>query len=151
MNIFKIGNFEVMIDYVHNTDGFKELGEFMQKVKAEVKVGIVGCPGDRRIEDIVNMGSHAAAIFDEIIIRHDRDGRGRTNEEITRLITEGINKVKPGLVPRIISNEIEALSYAIEHAPRNAFIVDCSDDVQNTVAFMTSYTKRQGALTAHEV
>ena len=115
MNVFKIRNIEVMIDYVHNTDGFKQMKDFMSQVKASCKVGIIGCTGDRRDEDIIQMGRYAAETFDEIIIRHDKDGRGRTDEEITRLVLEGIHQRQPAADPMIISDEQEALIYAIEH------------------------------------
>ena len=45
------------------------------------------------MNDIRSMGKYAAEMFDEIIIRHDKDGRGRTNEELTQLITQGIHSV----------------------------------------------------------
>ena len=70
MNIFNFGSFDVMIDYVHNTDGFEQLKEFMKQVPAKRKVGIIGCAGDRRNQDIIRMGQSVAEMFDEIIIRH---------------------------------------------------------------------------------
>ncbi|HJY23951.1 MAG TPA: Mur ligase family protein, partial [Hanamia sp.] len=56
MNIFKLKDVEVMIDYVHNTEGFSQLKEFMKQVPAQKKVVIIGCAGDRRDEDIKKMG-----------------------------------------------------------------------------------------------
>lgn len=143
MNIFRLKNFEVMIDYVHNTDGFVQLKDFMKNINAEKKVGIIGCAGDRRDEDIKKMGATAAQIFDEIIIRHDKDGRGRTNEELTRLITEGIQRVRPDAEPLIISDEQEALAYAMEHAGKGAFIVVSSDDINNSIEFVRGKQKQE--------
>jgi len=136
MNIFKFRNFEVMIDYVHNTDGFNQLKEFMKHVTAKVKVGIIGCAGDRRDDDIKNMGRCAAEMFDEIIIRHDKDGRGRTNEELTKLITEGIHSAKPGADISVISDETEALEYAMQRARKGTFIALSSDQVQKSIEFI---------------
>jgi cyanophycin synthetase len=138
MNIFPLGHCKVMVDYVHNTDGFKQLKEFMSQVNAEKKIGIVGCAGDRRDKDIIQMGQYAAEIFDEIIIRHDKDGRGRTNEELTSLITEGIRKVKQELKIDIVSDEIKAIEFAIEHAGKGSFIVVSSDDTTGSIAYMKS-------------
>jgi cyanophycin synthetase len=147
MNIMKVRNFEVMIDYVHNTDGFKELKEFMQKTHASIKTGIIGCPGDRRDEDIRMMAQYAAGIFDEIIIRHDKDGRGRTNDELTQLITEGIKNVSPEIEITVISDEVEALSYAMENAIKGSFIVVCSDEIQRSIDFVTvQQQKKQMAI-----
>jgi cyanophycin synthetase len=143
MNIFPIRNFEVMVDYVHNTDGFRELKQFMNTVSAEKKVGIIGCAGDRRDQDIIEMGKYAAEIFDEIIIRHDRDGRGRTKEELTRLITEGIQMIKPFAEPLIISDEVDALRHAIDRAGKGYFIVLSSDDVQQSLAFLKTRVQEE--------
>ena len=151
MNIFKFKNFEVMIDYVHNTDGFDQLKDFMKNIKAEKRVGIIGCAGDRRDEDIKKMGMTAAQIFDEIIIRHDKDGRGRTNEELTRLITEGIQRARPDTEPLIISEEQEALAYAMENAGKGAFIVVSSDDIHNSIEFVKGKQKQEAPEMAYMV
>lgn len=137
MNIFEISNFKVMIDYAHNTDGFLQLKSFIQQIDATQKVGIIGCTGDRRDGDIVTMGRYAAEVFDQVIIRHDKDGRGRTNEEITSLILEGIHQVIPHKPYIIISDEMEALQYAVEHAVAGSFITDCTDEI----AMVTDYLK----------
>ena len=138
MNIFSFPHCRLMIDYVHNTDGFKRLKEFMNNVNASTKTGIVGCTGDRRDKDIIEMGKTAAEIFDEIIIRHDKDGRGRSDENITDLILQGIQQVKPIADVQIISDEIEATSFAISHASHGSFIVVCSDEIGRSIAFVKS-------------
>ena len=108
MNIFRFQHFEVMIDYAHNTDGFVQLKKFMDKTKASVKIGIIASPGDRRDEDIKNVGFLAGQMFDEIIIRHDKDSRGRTKEQLTQLAVHGIMKANANAVINIISDELEA-------------------------------------------
>jgi cyanophycin synthetase len=133
MNIFKFSNFEVMVDYAHNPDGFMQLKKFMDNTQASVKVGIVSGTGDRRDEDIRTIGRLCAQIFDELIIKHDHDLRGRTREEITSLISQGAYSVKE--IPiQVISNEEEAIHHALEHARENAFITVCADKVFETIA-----------------
>jgi cyanophycin synthetase len=114
-------------------------------------VGIIGCAGDRRDDDIRTMGRCAAETFDEIIIRHDEDGRGRSNEELTRLIKEGIHSVRPHADPVIISDEQEALAYAIEQADKGTFIVCSSDDIQNSIEFVKQRQEKDAPKMAHEV
>jgi cyanophycin synthetase len=138
MNIFQFRNFNLMIDYAHNTDGYYELRQFMQQVPATTKIGVIGCPGDRRDEDLVNMGFHSAQMFDEIIIKHDEDPRGRTNDNITQLLNNGIRKANSSIKITVISNEVEAIKHAMANAPRGAFIAVCSDDVKATLAFVGS-------------
>jgi cyanophycin synthetase len=89
------------------------------------------------------MGKYVAEAFDEIIIRHDKDSRGRTNEELTGLITEGIKSVKPYEQPLVISDEVEALEYAIRHAGKGAFIVDSTEEIQDSTAFVMKQMEEQ--------
>lgn len=143
MNIFNFRDMQVMVDYVHNTDGFKELKEFVKRIDATEKVGIIGCAGDRRDEDIRTMGKLSAQIFDKIIIRHDRDGRGRTNDELTNLIWEGIKSERPDAPVEVISDEIEAIDFAMQHAVKGSFIINSSDNVKGSIEFLIDQKKKE--------
>jgi cyanophycin synthetase len=136
MNIFHFKEFDFMVDYAHNIDGFLELKKFLNKTNASVKVGIISVAGDRRDEDIITMGKLSAEMFDEIIIRHDHDLRGRTQESITKLLTQGIREISRFIPIQIISEEMDAIAYAVEHAKKNSFIVDCTDAVQESTDYL---------------
>ncbi|WP_457127386.1 cyanophycin synthetase [Mucilaginibacter sp. HD30] len=136
MNEFDFDHFRLMIDYAHNEGGYKELKSYASKVKAGIKTAIIAATGDRRDEDIRNMGSLAAEIFDELIIRHDKDRRGRTNDQITSLLKEGITLVKPEMQITVISDEMEAIDYAIRRAQKDAWIFVNTDDVPGSLAFV---------------
>ena len=75
-------------------------------------------------------------MFNEIIIRHDHDLRGRTQESITELLTQGIREVSRFMPILVISEEMDAIAYAVEHAKKNSFIVDCTDAVQESTAYL---------------
>jgi cyanophycin synthetase len=89
--------------------------------------------GDRRDEDIIDLGAAAAEVFDELIIRHDIDLRGRTAEEIDKLICEGIRKVSPDKKITIITNELQAVEIVVQQAVENAVIVIFADDIKAVV------------------
>lgn len=146
LNIFHFKHFNLMIDYAHNTDGYKELKKFLDRTEASVKVGIVTSPGDRRDEDIRNAGYYAAQMFDEIIIRHDKDSRGRPKEQITDLIVEGIMRVNPDAVINVVSDELDAIQYAMDNARQGAFIVDCSDKVQEAIDFVMEAKEKEDSM-----
>ena len=95
MNMFQFKKFNVMVDYAHNPAGFQAIGKFLEKMDAKPKVGIIAGVGDRRDEDIIALGTLAAQMFDEIIVRQDRNLRGRTEQEIIDLMLEGINSINP--------------------------------------------------------
>ncbi len=133
MNIFRFKNFEVMVDYAHNTAGFEAIADMLGKVNASPKVGVIAGVGDRRDEDTTNLGKLAANMFDEIIIRQDRNLRGRTEDEIVALLTAGIKEVDANKKVVIIKKETEAIDYAIKHAAHGSFITICSDVVPDAL------------------
>lgn len=136
MNSFKFSNFEVMLDYAHNIDGFMEMKKYIDGVNATVKVGIITGVGDRRDEDIINVGYLAAQIFDRIIIRHDMEMRGRNADELVNLIIEGIKKFKPDLPVEIIPDEQEAILHAMNHAVNGSFIFVSTERVTESIEFL---------------
>lgn len=133
MNMFNFKNFTVMVDYAHNTAGIQAIGRFLAKTDASKKVGIIAGVGDRRDEDTMSLGAESAKIFDEIIIRQDRNLRGRTENEIIDLMVKGIQSVDPNKKVTILPMEREAIDYAISNAIKDSFIVICSDVIPDAL------------------
>ncbi len=129
MNLFKFKNFDLLADYAHNPAGFKVLKEYVDRVDATHKVGIISGTGDRRDEDIRELGRISAATYDELIIRQDKHLRGRTEDEIINLLMEGIKEINKDMPVKIIVKETEAIDYAIKNAKKGSFISICSDVV----------------------
>ncbi|PBQ32856.1 cyanophycin synthetase [Sphingobacteriaceae bacterium] len=138
MNLFNFKNFDLMIDYAHNTAGFMELKTFMDRTRATKKTGIFTGVGDRRDEDIRNLGIIAGRMFDEVIIRHDKDMRGRPQQEVTNLVIEGLKQTNPDISILVISDEHEAVEHAINHAQPGEFIVVCTDTINESTAYVKS-------------
>ncbi|CAM3058681.1 cyanophycin synthetase [Legionella steigerwaltii] len=142
MNLFKFPHCQIMVDYAHNEGAFCELKNYLDSIHCAKKIGIIGVVGDRRDEDIENLGYHVASMFDEIVIRHDKDGRGRTHHEINRLLVAGIlrSDFKPSL--NIISDEIEAIEHMMGVAEPNTFIFCAVEDVFETTNFLKKKEKQ---------
>lgn len=133
MNMFNFKHFTVMVDYAHNTAGLVAIGKFLAKTDAGKKIGIIAGVGDRRDEDTISLGEEAARIFDEIIIRQDRNLRGRSETEIIDLMLKGINQVAPEKKVTVIPMEKAAINHAISTAEEGAFIVICSDVIPDAL------------------
>ena len=136
MNLFQFKQFQVLADYAHNPAGFGVLKAYVDKVDATKKIGIIAGTGDRRDEDIRELGEVAAAMFDEIIIRQDKHLRGRTVENFVELLKEGIVRVKKDMVVHVILKELEAIDFALKNAPKDSFIVICSDVVTDALSYI---------------
>lgn len=143
MNIYEIGNIKIMLDYAHNVGAFQELEAYFSQTPCIKKIGIIGTPGDRRENDIKQLGFYSARIFDEIIIRHDDDGRGRTNQEITALLLDGIKSYSATANVLVISNETEALKKALRSSIPGSFIVYCPEKVFEAISFLNQLEASQ--------
>lgn len=109
LNFFHFKKFTMLADFAHNPHGLALLGDFVSRLDYPVKVGVISGTGDRRDEDIRELGAISARYFDEIIIRCDKNLRGRTAEEIIGLLQEGINSVDTAKPTSVIPNEDQAL------------------------------------------
>jgi cyanophycin synthetase len=85
LNFFHFKNFTFLADFAHNPHGLRLLGDFISKLDYKTKIGIISGTGDRRDEDIRELGEISAQYFDEIIIRCDKNLRGRSADEIIGL------------------------------------------------------------------
>ncbi|MCS6916839.1 MAG: cyanophycin synthetase [Chitinophagales bacterium] len=139
MNLFRFKNFQVLCDYAHNAAGLRALAQFVKSVDAAPKVGVIAGVGDRRDEDTIELGEVAAQTFDEIIIRQDRNLRGRTEEEMIHLLTTGIRNVDPAKKVTVIPKEPEAIDFAFRTAKPGSFIVICSDVVPDALDQIMKY------------
>lgn len=139
MNLFHFKHYTVMLDYAHNTHGIQAIGKFVNAVESPKKVGIVAAVGDRRDEDIVAVGEESAKIFDEIIIRQDKNLRGRSEQEMIDLMTQGIYRVDPDKKITIFRRESEAIDFALQHAEKDSFVVIISDVVPDALEQVKRY------------
>jgi cyanophycin synthetase len=139
MNIFEFKEYKVLIDFAHNADGFKGIKEFLSTVESPHKIGIITGTGDRRDDDIRDMGRISAEMFDHIIIRQDKFLRGRKAEDIVKLLVEGILEAKPEQSYEYIPKEVEALNHAFSLAKKGTFITALSDVIDNAIEVVQSY------------
>lgn len=143
LNLFEFKNFSVMLDYAHNTAGLYALKNFIDKIDAFPKVGIIAGIGDRRPEDNEGIGRVASEMFDEIIIRQDKNLRGRTDKDIIDMLTTGIRQHDPDKSIKVITSEREAISQAIENAKQGSLIVICSDVVPDALTQVQKYKEEE--------
>ena len=139
MNIFDFKDYKVMIDFAHNADGFKGIKEFLSTIDSPLKIGIITGTGDRRDEDIRDMGRLSAQMFDHIIIRQDKYLRGRLPDDIVALLVEGIKEANPTQSYEYIPVEVEALNHAFSLAKKGTFITALSDVIDNAIEVVQTY------------
>jgi cyanophycin synthetase len=139
LNLFEFENFTILLDYAHNPAGMRALQKFVEELEATVKIGIIAGIGDRRVEDNNEMGSIAADMFDEIIIRQDKHLRGKTEEELIKMLNDGIKMKDPNIKTTIIPSEKEAITHAVKNAVKGTLIVLCSDVVPDALELVQKF------------
>ncbi len=143
LNLFKFKNFQILVDYAHNPAGMRALKQFVDNLEASVKVGIIAGIGDRRVEDNNEMGSIAAEMFDEVIIRQDKRLRGKTEEELIKMLRDGILKHDANKKTTVIPSEREAILYAVKNAKKGSLIVLSSDVIPDALNLVKELKEKE--------
>ena len=147
LNVFEMDGVKVILDYAHNAAGLETLGDFVHRLAsdgvrserpgeasrdANLVVGVVATAGDRRDEDMRQLGRVAARHFDIVIVREDRNPRGREPGETAELVVEGVReainegKARAGTV-EIVLDEMDAARKALDRARPGDVVVLCVD------------------------
>jgi cyanophycin synthetase len=146
LNLFQFKHFQFLVDFAHNPAGLELLCDFVSKMDGSPKVGIISGTGDRRDDDIRELGRISARHFDEIIIRQDKNLRGRTAEEIIDLLVQGIDETKTKEIPlTIIPKEKDAIIYAYKNAVQGSLITIMCDVVPDALEFIKGLKEDEDA------
>ena len=143
LNFFNFKNFTILADFAHNPHGLQLLCEFVSKLDYPRKIGIISGTGDRRDEDIKELGAISAKYFDEIIIRCDKNLRGRSADEIIGLLQSGIDEVNNTVPVKVIANEDQALEYVYAHPQQGALYTMMCDVVTGALEKIKELKSRE--------
>ncbi len=138
MNLTEVQGVKVIVDYCHNVPAMEALGAFVDRffegetpIERPQQIGVIATAGDRRDQDMRDLGYQAAKHFDRMIIREDERSRGRKLGETADLIAEGARlcQSESGRVKEIeiVLDEIEATRVALRWANAGDLVVLCVD------------------------
>ena len=148
LNLFDLDGVKVLIDYAHNAAGLRTLGDFVERMtanaagangarpgeaswSANLRLAVVATAGDRRDEDMRELGRVAGRYFDEVIVREDRNPRGRAPGETAGLVLEGIHEAMAGGARagsvEVVLDEMEATRRALDRSRPGDLVVLCVD------------------------
>jgi cyanophycin synthetase len=151
LNLLDVGGVRVVIDYCHNVDGMRQLADFVERMMVEPQtkagrigasgpparqgraIGVLGIPGDRRDDDQREYGAIAAGAFDEVIVREDKNLRGRAPGETAANVIEGVRAARSRGRARTVRaekvlDEMTAVRAALRRAIPGDLVVCCVDD-----------------------
>ncbi len=153
LNLLDVAGVRVVIDYCHNVDGMRQLADFVERmmVEPQTKAGRIGVSTARRrpaadgrsassasqatgaTSDQREYGAIAAGAFDEIIVREDKNLRGRDAGETATNVLEGVKAAKTAGTSRAtradkVLDEMTAVRTALRRAIPGDLVVCCVDD-----------------------
>ncbi len=132
-----------MVDFAHNPDGLRGVKDFLSTLDIKRNTGIISGTGDRRDEDLREIGRISAHMFDDVVICQEKYLRGRTRENIVTLISEGLKEVKPDIEIHVINTGKEAFEFAVNHAVPGSFITIIGDSVSHAVEMAQGYQDKE--------
>lgn len=100
-------------------------------------IGVIGIPGDRQNEIGYAIGEICANTLDKIVIKEDRDKRGRKPGEIAELLKEAVLKVNKNANLMICLEEVEALNNAINISKPGDTIVVFYEKLEPLLEFVS--------------
>ena len=114
----------VVIDYCHNVAGLEAMADFVRRMDADRRVGLIAMPGDRLDDDIRAFGTLAGKTFDELVIREDVNRRGRAEGEVAGMLAAAARAAGlPEERVTIVLEELEAAREAVGRSGRNDLTV----------------------------
>ncbi|MGQ4647046.1 cyanophycin synthetase [Lyngbya aestuarii] len=135
MNLFNLGRYHALIDYAHNPASYQAVGSFVRNWPGE-RLGVIGGPGDRRDEDLIELGKLSAKVFNRIIVKEDDDRRGRPTGEAAELIGQGIRQVDPDCQYETILKETDAINTGLDQASAGGLVVILPESVTRAISLI---------------
>ena len=145
LNFIEIGDVTVLIDYAHNPAGLSGLVNFISKLPNKYRTVVLNGTGDRRDDDIREFAKIAADNFDRIVIRTGNYLRGRSEEEMLRILHEGISKSENKPQVRSIPDSRTAIHHAIKNGRKGELVVTLGDRVRDDISYIQEYRDQHNA------
>jgi cyanophycin synthetase len=159
LNEIEVEGVHVIVDYCHNAPGMRALGDFVDRVGDGLmqvsdlakpsRIAVIATAGDRRDEDMRELGAVAAEHFDVIVVREDAALRGRARGETAELVAEGVRERSAAGARckqvEVVLDEIEATRHAMSRANKGDLVVLCVDKHAAVLAELESWSQRAQA------
>ncbi len=135
LNVLPAGRGRVIVDYAHNPAGVRGLIDFVLRMDARRRIGVLSIAGDRRDEDMREIGSIFAALDHVVLKENEAYRRGRPVGEAPRILAEGLDAGGlPAERRETILDEHEALSHAVRMMEEGDVVVILAAEPEKILA-----------------
>jgi cyanophycin synthetase len=140
LNMMRVPKGRVVVDYAHNPAAIRGLIDFVKGVDANRRIGVIAAPGDRRDDDLREVGRIASSL-DYVIVKEDQDLRGREQGGTAQFIIDGL--LDGGMAEdqfETIYSEPEAIAAAMLQMQENDLVVVLADHVSESLDAVRQYS-----------
>ncbi len=159
LNEIEVDGVQVVVDYCHNAPGMRMLGDFVDRVHETLLassdlakpslLGVIATAGDRRDEDMLELGRVASDHFDVIVVREDAALRGRERGDVAELVAQGVREASASGARckqvEIVLDEIDATRHVMARANKGDLVVLCVDKHSAVLAELESWSNQAQA------
>ncbi|MBK8229463.1 MAG: cyanophycin synthetase [Candidatus Eisenbacteria bacterium] len=134
MNVYDEHPFKVILDYGHNPAAVHAVVQLVERLEVKGRrILVLAAPGDRRDEDIREIARFAAGKFDHYICRRDDSLRGRSDEEVPRMLRATLLEAGvPDAQIEVIADEQRAIDHALQLARLNDLLLVFADAISRS-------------------
>ena len=137
-NLFAVGDGYVLLDYGHNPAALAAVAGMLGLWRSRRVTCVFGLPGDRLNKVACDAVAAAAHAFHRIIVREDRDLRGRQPGEMANLITREVARLCPQCDCTVIADERAAVWAALDSMQPGELVVVFYDDHHRVDAILAA-------------
>jgi cyanophycin synthetase len=138
MNLYCIEERYVLLDYAHNPAALQAICNFISRWPTGRAVGVLGLPGDRADTLLEQSARVAGCGLGTVILREDKDLRGRKPGEVPDMMRRVIASSYPDLPVEIVPDELDAIQRAVQLANPGDVIVVFIEKVAEAVEMLMS-------------
>ncbi|MDB4878650.1 MAG: cphA, partial [Gemmatimonadetes bacterium] len=129
LNVVETTRGRVLLDYAHNAAAIAGLFEFVRAMPAGRRMALLSAPGDRRDEDLREIGRLAEGLDLVVMKEHPAYRRGRATGEIARIMADGLRATGTP-ESRIVTfdDEPEAVAHVMSLMQPGDVVIIIADD-----------------------
>lgn len=132
-NVFDVHGITVIVDYAHNPAAYAAMAGMAQAMARGRLLGIITAPGDRRDEELEDIGRVCARHFDDIIV-YESSSRGRRMGGTVEVIVRGAREVAGGARIHEEWVDVEAIRRGITLCePGDVLVFSCGTSLATLV------------------
>ena len=135
-NCYSVNGVNIILDYGHNIEGYKSVLSSIKSMNTNKIHGVVGIPGDRSDLVAIEIGNICSQFLDSVIIKEDKDRRGKKSGETSRFIQKGVISSQNKIQSKIILDEKEAFKRALIEAKSGDTIIVFYEEMEPLIEIM---------------